>query len=41
MGEWGSMQMTVMNEGLSLNSKYIKTGREEGVLKFSSDSRLL
>ena len=22
--------MTVMSEGLSLNSKYIKTGREEG-----------
>ena len=25
----GYMQMTVMNEGLLLNSKYIKTDREE------------
>ena len=24
------MQMTVMSEGLFLNSKYIKMGREEG-----------
>ena len=24
------MQMTVMSEGLLLNSKYIKMGREEG-----------
>ena len=30
LGEWGSMQMTVMSEGLLLNSKYIKMGREEG-----------
>ena len=30
LGEWESMQMTVMSEGLLLNSKYIKMGREEG-----------
>ena len=30
LGEWRSMQMTVMSEGLLLNSKYIKMGREEG-----------
>ena len=30
LGEWGSVQMTVMSEGLLLNSKYIKLGREEG-----------
>ena len=30
LGEWGSMQMTVMSEGFLLNSKYIKMGREEG-----------
>ena len=30
LGEWGSMQMTVMSEGLLLNSKYIKMSREEG-----------
>ena len=31
LGEWGSMQMTVMSEGLLLNSKYIQEmGREEG-----------
>ena len=30
LDEWGSMQMTVMSEGLLLNSKYIKMGREEG-----------
>ena len=29
------MQMTVMSEGLLLNSKYIKIGREEGVFKLS------
>ena len=29
MGQ-GSMEMTVMSEGLLLNSKYIKMGREEG-----------
>ena len=29
LGEWGSMQMTVISEGLLLNSKYIKMGREE------------
>ena len=29
LGEWGSMQMKVMREGLLLNSKYIKMGREE------------
>ena len=29
LGEWGSMQMTVMSEDLLLNSKYIKMGREE------------
>ena len=29
LGEWGSMQMTVINEGLLLNSKYIKMGHEE------------
>ena len=28
--------MTVMSEGLLLNSKYIKMGREEGVFKLSS-----
>ena len=30
LGEWRSMQMTVMSEGFLLNSKYIKMGREEG-----------
>ena len=30
LGEWGSIQMTVMSEGLLLNSKYIKMGREKG-----------
>ena len=29
LGEWGSMQMTVMSGGLLLNSKYIKMAREE------------
>ena len=29
-GEWGSMQMTVMNEGLPLNSNYIKFGLKKG-----------
>ena len=30
LGEWGSMQMTVMSEGLLLNSKYIqKMARDE------------
>ena len=29
LGEWRSMQMTVISEGLLLNSKYIKMGREE------------
>ena len=29
LGECGSMQMTVISEGLLLNSKYIKMGREE------------
>ena len=29
LGEWGSMQMTVVSEGLLLNSKYIKMAREE------------
>ena len=29
LGEWGSMQMTVMSEGLLLNLKYIKMSREE------------
>ena len=35
--------MTVMSEGLLLNSKYIKMGREEGgfLLKLSSHSHLL
>ena len=41
LGEWGSIQMTVMSEGLLLNSKYIKMGREEGVFKLSSHSHLL
>ena len=41
LGEWGSMQMTVMSEGLLLNSKYIKMGREEGVFKLSWHSHLL
>ena len=30
LGEWGSLQMTVMSEGLLLNLKYIKMSREEG-----------
>ena len=30
LGEWQSMQMTVMSVGLFLNSKYIKMGCEEG-----------
>ena len=29
LGEWGPMQMTVISEGLLLNSKYIEIGREE------------
>ena len=29
LGEWWSMQMTVMSEGLILNSKYIKMASEE------------
>ena len=29
-GEWGSVQMTVMSEGLLLNSKYIKMARKVG-----------
>ena len=33
VGECGSIQMTVMSEGLHLNSKYIKMGREERVFK--------
>ena len=41
LGEWGSIQMTVMSEGLLLNSKYIKMGREERVFKLSSHSHLL
>ena len=37
LGDWGSMQMTVMSEGLLLNSNYIKMGREkgDGVFKLS------
>ena len=35
------MQMAVMSEGLALNSKYIKTGLQEGVLvKLSSHNHL-
>ena len=30
LGEWGFMQMTVISEGLLLNSKDIKMGPEEG-----------
>ena len=30
LGAWGSMQMTVMSEGLLLNLKYINMSREEG-----------
>ena len=30
LGEWGSMQITIMSESLLLNSKYIEMGREEG-----------
>ena len=41
LGEWGFMQITVMSEGLLLNSKYIKMGREEGVFKLSSHNHLL
>ena len=41
LGEWGSLQVTVMSEGLHPNSKYIKMGREEGVFKLSSHSHLL
>ena len=41
LGKWGFMQMTVMSEGLLLNSKYIKMGREEGVFKLSSHNHLL
>ena len=33
--------MTVISEGLLLNSKYIKMGSEEGVLKLFSHSYLL
>ena len=33
--------MTVMSEGLLLNSKYIKMGLEEGVFKLSSHNHLL
>ena len=32
--------MTVMSEGLLLNSKYIQMGREEGVFKLYSHNRL-
>ena len=31
--------MTVMSEGLLLNSKYIKMGREEGFFKLSSHNQ--
>ena len=41
LGDWGSMQMTVTSEGLLLNSKYIKMGRERGSFKLSSHSHLL
>ena len=41
LGEWGSIQMTVMSKRLLLNSKYIKMGREEGVFKLSWHSHLL
>ena len=41
LGEWGSMQMTVMIEGLLLNSKYIEMAREEGVFELYSHSFLL
>ena len=41
LDEWGSIQMTEMSEGLLLNSKYIKMGREERVFKLSSHSHLL
>ena len=30
LGKWGSMQKTVMSEGLLLTSKYIKMGHKEG-----------
>ena len=33
--------MTVMSEGLLLNSKYIKMGLEEGVFKLSLHNHLL
>ena len=33
LGEWGSTQMTLMSEGLLLNSKYIKMASEEGVFQ--------
>ena len=33
--------MTVMSEGLLLNSKYVIMGSEEGVFKLSSQSYLL
>ena len=39
--EWGFIQMTVMSEGLLLNSKYIKMGLEEGVFKLSSHNHFL
>ena len=35
------MQMTVMSEGLLVNSKYIKMGREEGRFKLSLRSHPL
>ena len=41
LGEKGSIQMTVMSEGLLLNSKYIKMGCGERVFKLSSHSHLL
>ena len=30
LGAWGSIQMTIMSEGLLLNLKYIKMSPEEG-----------
>ena len=30
LGEWGSMEMTEMSEGLLLNLKYIEMSRQEG-----------
>ena len=40
LGDWGSMQMTVMSEGLLLNSNYIKMGREK-VVSFAAVFRLV